>query len=138
MALCGQKHMCQWKCTGLPVMSYLSMNVVGSHTSESLCRPCFDCRSCDLPQYRVIGGIGPPGWGSNAQKGLIRREFWGLGSILAKTGSGCSLGMFLQLWMTARAYPPDEKIGLPPNAAVLSLFQMFLVRKTLQRTPSTG
>ena len=40
--------------------------------------------------------------------------------------------------MTARAYLPDEKIGLPPNAAVLSRFQMFFVRKTLQRTPSTG
>ena len=33
--------------------------------------------------YRVIGGIGPPGWGPNAQKDLIQREFWGLGSIPA-------------------------------------------------------
>ena len=89
-----------------------------------------------VPLYKVIGEIGPPGWGSNAQKGLIRREFWGLGSILAKTGSGYSLGKILQLWMTARAYLPDEKIGLPPNAEVLSLFQMFLVRRTLQRTAS--
>ena len=43
--------------------------------------------------------------------------------------------MILQLWMTARAYPPDEKIGPPPNAAVLSLFQMFFVRKTPSKNP---
>ena len=30
-----------------------------------------------------IGGIGPPGWGPNAQKDLIQREFWGPGSIPA-------------------------------------------------------
>ena len=60
-------------------------------------------------EYRVIGGMGLPGWGLNAQKDLIQREFWGLGSIPAWTGSGCSLGMILQLWVTARTYPTDEK-----------------------------
>ena len=60
-------------------------------------------------KYWVIGGIGPPGWGTNAQKDPIRREFCFPVSIPAKTFSGCSLGMILQLWMTARACPPDEK-----------------------------
>ena len=64
---------------------------------------------CENALYRVIGGIGPPGWGPNAQKDPIQREFLGLGSIPAQTGSGCSLGMILQLWMTVRTYPTDEK-----------------------------
>ena len=29
------ENMCQWNGTGLPVTSYLSMNVVGSHNSEN-------------------------------------------------------------------------------------------------------
>ena len=33
--------------------------------------------------YRVIGEIGPLGWGPNAQKDQIQRECWGLGSIPA-------------------------------------------------------
>ena len=37
--------------------------------------------------------------------------------------------------MTARAYLSDEKIAPRPNAAVLSLFQIFFREKTLQRTP---
>ena len=81
--------------------------------------------------------MGSPVWGSNAQQGLIRREFWGLGSILALTGSGCSLGKISQLWMTARAYLSDEKIG-SAKCGVLSLFQMFFVRKTMPRTRSKG
>ena len=41
-------------------------------------------RSCTRGnKYRVIGGIGPPGWGPNAQKDFIQREFGGLGSIPA-------------------------------------------------------
>ena len=34
-------------------------------------------------ENKVIGEIGSPGWRSNAQNGLIRRECWGLGSIPA-------------------------------------------------------
>ena len=31
--------------------------------------------------HRGEGGVGTPGWGSNAQKRPIRREFWGQGSV---------------------------------------------------------
>ena len=31
-----------------------------------------------LPEYRVIGGTGPPGWGPNAQKDLIQSEICGV------------------------------------------------------------
>ena len=31
--------------------------------------------------------------------------------------------------------PPDEKIGVPPNAAVLSLFQMFFCEKNPAKNP---
>ena len=64
------------------------------------------------------GGWALRGLGSNAPKVLIRREFCGRGSIPAWTGSGCSLGKILQLWMTARACLSDEKTGSPPNGAV--------------------
>ena len=46
--------------------------------------------------------------------------------------------MILQLWMAAKTYPTDEKIGPPPNAAVLSLFQMFFCEKNPAKNPIGG
>ena len=54
-----------------------------------------------VEEYRVIGWMGHRVGALTLKR--ARREFWGLGSILALTGSGCSLGKILQLWMTARA-----------------------------------
>ena len=123
---------------------------------------CSNNINTSVQTYRVIGEIGPPGWGPNAQKGLDRREFWGLGSIPAKTGTGGRLGMILQLWMTARAYPPDEKvcggfepvsnvsceknhakntidrIGPPPFSRIFNGWQSLLAAVTLTAFDSRG
>ena len=115
--------------------------IVSVHTNffwSDVVRVVFVRQFVHLTTYRVIGGIGPPGWGSNAQKGLIQREFWG-----SRVYSNINW-FWLQSGYDFTAVDDCEdlshrlKIGPLPNAAVLSLFQMFFVRKTLQRTPSVG